>query len=265
MKEEFIHFPPKTENEPFYIERAGVSYPDETYAIKRPHSHCTCVEYIIDGEGTVNCDGEVCYPKKGDIYLLPRGKDHFYFSDNLNPWAKIWININGELVQKLLSVYNPKNRVLFENADGYEYFKKIHAIAADERIPPDKKHSRAAIYFHELMQFLSDQTREEKLPREVRILKEYIDSRTMENITLKKLCDMVYLSESQVIRIFKKHLGKTPYEYMLDLKVENAKALLIGTKLMVKEIAYNLGFCDEHYFSYIFKKKTGKTPTQYRK
>lgn len=265
MREDFMRFPPKPENAPFFIELAGVSYCDETYVIKRPHSYCTCIEYIIDGEGTVECDGKICHPQKGDIYLLPAGKDHYYFSDNINPWEKIWINVNGELVQKLLSVYNPKNTVLFENAPGYEYFKKIHAVAADERILPYKKHSRAAIYFHELMQLLAEKNKREDFPDEVRLLKEYIDTHPMENISLKELCDMAYLSESQVIRIFKKNIGKTPYEYMLDLKIENAKALLVGTKLMVKEIAYDLGFCDEHYFSYIFKKKTGRNPTQYRK
>ena len=76
---------------------------------------------------------------------------------------------------------------------------------------------------------------------------------------------MVFLSESQIIRIFKKDLSVSPYEYILDQKLAQARLLLRSTGLMVKEIAFQLGFCDEHYFSSLFKQKTGKTPTAYRK
>ena len=76
---------------------------------------------------------------------------------------------------------------------------------------------------------------------------------------------MAYLSESQIIRIFKKDMGKTPYEYSLELRLEHAKKLLRDTRMMVKEISAALHFCDEHYFSYLFKQKVGLTPLQYRK
>lgn len=86
-----------------------------------------------------------------------------------------------------------------------------------------------------------------------------------QNISLKELGGLVFLSESQVVRRFKRDLGTTPHEYSLNLKLEQAKKLLRNTRLMVREIAEYLGFCDEHYFSYIFKKKTGRTPLEYRR
>ena len=96
-------------------------------------------------------------------------------------------------------------------------------------------------------------------------MKEYLDNHIDRNVSLKDLGELVYLSESQVVRIFKKNLGKTPHEYSLEIKLEQAQKLLSNSNLMIKEIAEQLKFCDEHYFSYIFKKKTGKTPKEYRK
>ena len=49
-----------------------------------------------------------------------------------------------------------------------------------------------------------------------------------------------------------------------ELKMEYGKRLLKNTRLMVREISEYLGFCDEHYFSYLFKQKTGNSPLTYR-
>ena len=104
-----------------------------------------------------------------------------------------------------------------------------------------------------------------KASEESEAIKRYIDENFTKKITLEELSELVFLSKSQVIRIFRQDIGKTPYEYILDLKLERSKMLLKNTRLMVKEIAFSLGFSDEHYFSYLFKEKMGKTPTSYRK
>ena len=49
--------------------------------------------------------------------------------------------------------------------------------------------------------------------KEIRLMLNYMDTHFPESISLKELCDLIYLSETQVIRIFKKNTGKTPYEY----------------------------------------------------
>lgn len=265
MKEEFVNFPPKEKNMPFFVSLAGISFKDKTYKINRPKSTLLCAEYIIDGEGCVVIDGKTYYPKKNDIYILPPGKDHFYYSDDKNPWEKIWFNAEGALINNILPVYNPMERVVFSDCGGYEYFLRMNEIGKNNSLSAVKKHENAALLFHELLQFLYDKYRENNISKETEVLKNYINNNITENISLKELSELVYLSESQVIRIFKRDTGKTPYDYTLDLKTERAKTLLLNTGLMVKEIAFNLGFCDEHYFSYIFRKKTGKTPSDYRK
>lgn len=65
-------------------------------------------------------------------------------------------------------------------------------------------------------------------------------------------------------RMFKNFTGISPRQYYLQLKIMRAKELLLSTEKSVKEISYELGFDSIHYFSRLFKKKTGKTPTDFR-
>lgn len=266
MREEFVYFPPTDRNKHFSIELAGISYCDETYRIRRDKSACMCLEYVIAGRGTIILDGKKYEAKAGDVYLLPEGHDQFYFSDKQDPWEKIWFNATGTLPETLFREYNPGNLVVFENAGGREYIEKIHEIGRNSEYTVEEKHRRAAIVLHELMQFLYEEFygRKMLISEEVRQMKGYLEEHISRNVSLKELGDLVFLSESQVVRCFKKDLDVTPHEYSLSLKLEQAKKLLGNTRLLVKEIADYLGFCDEHYFSYIFKRKVGKTPLEYR-
>jgi len=267
MREDFVNFPPVNGNKHFSIELAGSSYCDETYRIRRDKSACMVLEYVIAGRGTVILDGKEHEAKAGDIYLLPAGRNHLYFSDKREPWEKIWFNARGTLPEALAREYNPGNLVIFENAGGREYIEKIHEIGRSIDYSSDEKHKKAAIVVHELFQYLYDEFYGKKIhiSEEAGRMKRYLEEHISENISLKELGDLVYLSESQVVRCFKRDLGITPHEYSLNLKMEHAKKLLCNTRLMVREIAEYLGFCDEHYFSYLFKKKVGKTPLLYRK
>ena len=267
MREEFINFPRSSSEKHFVIELAGVSYCDGSYEIRRDKSPCLVMEYVIKGEGTILLNGRTYSAKEGDIYLLPAGEVQFYYSDSKNPWEKIWFNANGTLLSSLLQEYNPRKQVVFPDAGGREYFEKIHEIGKDNNYSAVEKHRKAALVFHELLQYLYDKFygNECLYSKETILLKEYLDNHVTENISLKEMGDLVYLSESQVVRLFKRDLKMTPHEYSLHLKLELAKKLLQSTRLMVREIAGYLGFCDEHYFSYIFKKKAGCTPLEYRK
>ena len=123
----------------------------------------------------------------------------------------------------------------------------------------------APVYIELLSQIAEKQSGEEKASKEAVTLKSYIDMHIEERISVKTLSELIYRSESQTIRIFKQNYKKTPYEYLLDGKINRAKILMTNTNISVKETAYRLGFSDEHYFSGIFRKKTGFSPTEYRK
>ena len=267
MREEFIYFPPGKQEGHFTVLLAGKSYCNESYLIKREKSDCMVMEYVISGCVVIERGGQSFEAKAGDIYVLQAGVDHLYYADKKEPWVKIWFNAAGTLTNSLLREYNPRDMVVFSDAGGKEFFDKVHEIGQNTSISSGEKHRKAAVVFHELLQFLYDKFYGARslYSKETALLKEYLDEHVSQNVSLKELAELVYLSESQVVRIFKRDLGKTPHEYCLERKLMQAERLLRNTNLMVREIADHLGFCDEHYFSYIFKKKLGKTPLECRK
>ena len=82
--------------------------------------------------------------------------------------------------------------------------------------------------------------------------------------TVKYLADNVHLSPSYLSDLLKKETGKNAQEHIHFYLIEAAKNLLLNSEKNVNEIAYNLGFEYPQYFNKLFKKRTGKTPMEYR-
>ena len=94
--------------------------------------------------------------------------------------------------------------------------------------------------------------------------KNKIESLIYSKGNLNKIIDSIGVSKSTLIKHFKKRYGSTPYQYLLDKKLKIAKDYLILTTIPIKTIAYMLAFSEEHYFCYLFKRKHGLTPLEYR-
>ena len=83
-----------------------------------------------------------------------------------------------------------------------------------------------------------------------------------ESIRLADLAALVNLSGDYLSKLFKKHVGKPLREYIIERKLETAKAMLRG-ECDQKMVAYYLGFCSQAYFITCFRKAYGITPHQY--
>ncbi|SDC41479.1 two component transcriptional regulator, AraC family [Pelagirhabdus alkalitolerans] len=95
-------------------------------------------------------------------------------------------------------------------------------------------------------------------------LKSYIDHHYHEGITLEEAADQAGLSMYYVSKLFKERFGKSFIQYVTERRITEAKDLLSHTKQSLKEIALDLGYKDPNYFSRVFKKETGMSPSEYR-
>ena len=187
-----------------------------------------------------------------------------YFSSSKNPWTKIWFNIQGDLIQNLMQAYNLENICHIENFDIGNMFYEIFNLPQTEG-DVQKIMNDASLVFHKMLikihEKVKDYDKKNSLARELR---KYIDSNVQNSINLKSMSECVSKSPSQIIRLFKKEHNKTPYDYLMEKRIEQSKLLLKETKLSIKEISERLCFADEHYFSTYFKSKVGLSPKNYR-
>ena len=92
----------------------------------------------------------------------------------------------------------------------------------------------------------------------------YIRAHFADNVSLQELADHAHLSISALERRFKKYLSKTPLQYLADVRLENARRLLVETNLPIAVVADESGFRDASYFSRRFKRKFSLLPREFR-
>lgn len=93
----------------------------------------------------------------------------------------------------------------------------------------------------------------------------YVDRNCHRDISLNEVGDYANMSSYYVSKIFKKEIGVNFVTYLTDRKVELAKDMLVFTDIPIINIALELSYHEPNYFSKVFKKATGVTPTEYRK
>ena len=93
---------------------------------------------------------------------------------------------------------------------------------------------------------------------------EYISQNYMRAITLADVAELVHLNEEYCSRLFKKEVGINFTDYLLNLRMETARSLLMTTDLKIGRIAEMVGISDSKYFSLLFKKSFDQTPSQIR-
>ncbi|MBP3391232.1 MAG: helix-turn-helix transcriptional regulator [Clostridia bacterium] len=93
----------------------------------------------------------------------------------------------------------------------------------------------------------------------------YIHNQYNKQITLDELSRMIHFNKCYFVKIFRSLVGMSPYEYIINLRINEAKQLLINTSFSVNKIADQIGFLDTNNFIRRFRSRTGVSPLQYRK
>lgn len=102
------------------------------------------------------------------------------------------------------------------------------------------------------------------MPLVIKNTVDYLNKNYKNNITLNEMAEYNNISSFYLSRLFAKETGKTFVDYLNEIRIEKAKALLKENNYKYYEIADMVGIKDAHYFSKIFKKYTGLTPSDYK-
>lgn len=168
---------------------------------------------------------------------------------------------HGELMNKI-SLYDSK---LFQLSQWLE--EEIHNHGARGKLYIESLSNLMALHLLEINKnspqkqlYDSRKLSEQQLGRAI----EYMNVHFDQDITLEELANLVNVSQTHLIRMFKQTTGLSPYQYFLHLRIDKAKALIKSQEYTVGEIAGILGFTDQSHLNRHFKRITGLSPRDYK-
>lgn len=102
------------------------------------------------------------------------------------------------------------------------------------------------------------------VPPEVLQICDYIQNNYSEKITLNSIADQAGFSKYYISRLFKQYTGVTIIDYLIKIRLDKAKELLVKGEYNIKQISYMVGYSDPNYFTWSFKKYLGISPVKYK-
>lgn len=259
----------RTSTEPIHIESIGITYPNPNYYIYRESSEYFIFEYIISGKGYIEANGTTYEVHAGDVYCLEPGGRHTYYADKKDPYQKIWINVFSDLLGDVFKKLHISGKIVFTNSEYCRrYFDELLTLRKVSGNSSAICYSALSVLL-QLMCTLADTARRQNqqidIPNTSIAIKNILDQNIYDNITIEEIALTFNYDKAHIIREFERYYHQTPYQYLLSQKMTIAKQLLSRTSVPVTNISEQLGFKSVFYFSRIFKKKTGMSPSDFRK
>lgn len=127
-------------------------------------------------------------------------------------------------------------------------------------------HKQKTIWLELCTKIFSADKAPKEHPQDVRILQmlEYLRKHYDRKFSLSDMADTFHISRGECCRFFKKMMGMTISEYLLEYRLTKSMELLNSTSLSITEIAHAVGFISSSNYSALFKEKTGYSPREYR-
>lgn len=237
------------------------------YDYSRQPRPCHNFVFMLEGEGVIHSNGEKIPLKAGDILFIPKNTTYKsqWFAKPKAVFHSLHFSFQTQhdpLLNKTLPVQTLDNARFKQS---YHFLKEIEKYQFRKNADSFFALSAFFAICGELLRDIRLAT-ENPVHKTIAPAVSYIEQNYKEDFSVEYLANLCFLSPSRFFYLFKLHTGASPIVYKNKIAVQNAaQELLYSPHLSVKEIAENHGYTCIVYFERLFKKFTGKTPSQYRK
>lgn len=251
-------------------------YPNAKFHFRQRDKGCEqhVLLYCIGGGGWFEVDGRKTKLNENHVVVLPAGIPHSYGSDNSNPWNIYWLHFNGvhaQFYSRRLSIpiaLEPDGTS--RNEDRIGLFESIYqTLSMGYGIENLYYASISLQYFLGSILFQNQFAHRDEnsmlttdvVSQCIHFMKENIEKK----MTLNDLANFSKYSNSHLTTLFKDKTGYSPIDYFILLKIQKACQYLDHSTMKMTQISPKIGMDDPLYFSRIFQKKMGMSPSEYRK
>lgn len=214
------------------------------------------IHYVLDGEGCFRTDGKEYHLKPSQMFVIRPGEMTYYEADRDMPWTYIWVGFDSSVAmpQALCGdvLTFPQGRPLFE-----AMFKVREQSEGKEACLCGK--------IWELLGLLSSGQRKiGQREMYIRQAKNFIETEYMMDISVRELASRLGLDRSYFSNLFKESEGKSPQQYIKEVRMRQAATQLVELGYSVAQTAASVGYADMFAFSRVFKQYYGVSPREYR-
>ena len=238
------------------------------------HTHpFTELFYVVDGKGEFNIQGQRFPVKANDFVIINPQVEHTELSSPDEPLEYIVLGINGLSFSNLTPVSEGGHPFSFfnlrdEQKDILRYLNAMVQEATSQQMSFELVcHNLLEILLIKILRhqhFDLEVGKQSKATKDISFIKHYLETYYHESIQLEDLASMTHLSRFYISHSFKKEIGMSPMEYLIDIRIKESKILLRTTNYSISQVADIVGFTTPTYFSKQFRKSTGISPTDYR-
>lgn len=257
---------------PFYITEAGEFYAGEKYYTERDGRSGVQLIYTVSGKGRLIADNTEIRLLPGSAVIIRCDERHRYETVGAS-WHNLWLHFDGAGVKGYEEMINDGGYCAVPISDKEDTESNLMMILtmsakndmlSSVLISDCISRVMTEILTQKLSCALSSDSIGGKYP-EIHSVLEFIHKNYGEAISIDDMTEKMNISKYHFIRVFKRQMGVTPYEYLTEYRINMAKILLRTTYKSVYETACDVGYKSKSNFISKFHLLTGVTPAQYRK
>jgi AraC-like DNA-binding protein len=230
--------------------------------------------YCIGGKGWYRIHGQTYPIEENQYIIIPPDTPYSFGADESEPWTIYWLHFRGKNCRNFLPAYLGPRSILVDDysriQERIQLFEEIYNSFSMGYIKEYMIYSSMCLHLF-LASFLWIEPyrnihipNRKEYPFSAKVI-HYMQEQVAHNLSLNQLAAYFKYSPSHFSMRFQKEIGISPIHYFIQLKMQKACQYIVLTNMKLNEISIKLGFDEPAYFSRIFTKIIGISPSAYRK
>ena len=228
--------------------------------------------YIASGKAHFYFNGvEEIVPAGNFVLYRPKEEQRYYYY-GVDHTEVYWVHFTGNNVKNIIRKYGITDDMHVIHTGTSLDYKKIFLQMIQELKLCKDDYEEILVHYRHLLLIMIHRSinsrprgKSQYLMDEMDAAVRYFHANYHKPISIEDFAASYHMSISWFIRNFKEYTGSTPAQYLLSLRISNAQTLLESTSYNITEIANIVGYDNPLYFSRIFKKQIGMSPSEFRK
>lgn len=256
--------------QPYSCTEAGLFYAQQRFSTARTDKESYILFYTLRGAGLIEQDGNHVVLETGQALLLNcRTAQSYCTAPGQSCWHHYWVHLDGAGVAAMEPLLLPDKKLTPVQLTGVRMQELFELVLEQMELGTVDSMVQTGLALHEMLALCAQSlfAQAEMTTNRQLILQaaETLRKNYRQELSLADLLSSAHMSKSYFLRLFRRYMGTTPYNYLVNFRITQAKELLVLTDHSISEIAQEAGFGDASNFSTRFAKATGQSPMQYRK